>query len=254
MMRIETLDWVIRRELMVNNMQSETTRNMDEQLLKWQNKYLPDIGAHIDGAACVPGTRNTYRDQLTVRLGTTLEDLEALYVLKVSCRKKLRCGGFGVAIMLVNLVEEKDKKIKELQDNVAAVNFTPQSKMGKMLMAKCRTLQEENEEIGNQANEGKIHELGMKLALQKSQNAELRNQFEGLCKLMEGLTNDMEKSNEMVLILQDSVEEKDDEITRLKQELQQRSIVEEGKTEVASDKKDGDIDGGMLCPEAETES
>ncbi|KAI7992561.1 GATA transcription factor 28 [Camellia lanceoleosa] len=56
-----------------------------------------------------------------------------------------------------------------------------------------------------------------------------------------------------VLILQDSVEEKDDEITRLKQELQHRSIVEEEKTEVASDKKDGDIDGGMLCPEAETE-
>lgn len=55
-----------------------------------------------------------------------------------------------------NLVEEKDKKVKELQDNIAAVNFTPQSKMGKMLMAKCRTLQEENEEIGNQAREGKV--------------------------------------------------------------------------------------------------
>ncbi|KAM7465542.1 hypothetical protein LguiB_013104 [Lonicera macranthoides] len=78
-----------------------------------------------------------------------------------------------------NLVEEKDKKVKELQDNVNAVNFTPQSKMGKMLMAKCRTLQEENEEIGNQAKEGKvlamnldgissIHELSMKLALHKS--------------------------------------------------------------------------------------
>ena len=53
-------------------------------------------------------------------------------------------------------MEEKDKKIKELQDNIAAVSFTPQSKMGKMLMAKCRTLQEENEEIGNQANEGKV--------------------------------------------------------------------------------------------------
>lgn len=58
--------------------------------------------------------------------------------------------------LLQNLVEEKDKKVKELQDNIAAVNFTPQSKMGKMLMAKCRTLQEENEEIGNQANEGKV--------------------------------------------------------------------------------------------------
>nr|KAJ0213343.1 hypothetical protein LSAT_V11C400187730 [Lactuca sativa] len=45
---------------------------------------------------------------------------------------------------LKNLVEEKDKKVEELEDNIGDVNFTPQSKMGKMLMAKCRTLQEEN--------------------------------------------------------------------------------------------------------------
>ncbi|XAR50217.1 hypothetical protein NMG60_11004484 [Bertholletia excelsa] len=152
---------------------------------------------------------------------------------------------------LKNLVEEKDKKIKELQDNVAAVNFTPQSKMGKMLMAKCRTLQEENEEIGNQANEGKIHELGMKLALQKNQNAELRSQFEGLCKHMEGLTNDVEKSNEMVLILQEKLDEKDAEIRRLKHELNHRSTEEE-KTEVASDKKASD--DGLLSGEVEVEN
>uniref|UniRef100_A0A804PFD7 FKBP12-interacting protein of 37 kDa n=1 Tax=Zea mays TaxID=4577 RepID=A0A804PFD7_MAIZE len=60
---------------------------------------------------------------------------------------------------LKNLVEEKEKKIKELQDNVAAVNFTPSSKLGKMLMAKCRTLQEENEEIGAMASEGKEMDL-----------------------------------------------------------------------------------------------
>ncbi|KAL4584900.1 hypothetical protein LXL04_009510 [Taraxacum kok-saghyz] len=123
---------------------------------------------------------------------------------------------------LKNLVEEKDKKVKELQDNIAAVNFTPQSKMGKMLMAKCRTLQEENEEIGNQAKEGKIHELSMKLALHKSQNLELKNHFEGLSKHMEGLTNDVEKSNEMVVvILEEKLENKDAEIQRLKQELQE---------------------------------
>jgi hypothetical protein len=59
-------------------------------------------------------------------------------------------------IFVQNLAEEKEKKIKELQDNVAAVNFTPSSKHGKMLMAKCRTLQEENEEIGAMASEGKV--------------------------------------------------------------------------------------------------
>lgn len=128
---------------------------------------------------------------------------------------------------LKNLIEEKDKRVKELTDNIAAVAFTPQSKMGKMLMAKCRTLQEENEEIGNQAAEGKMHELQMKLALQKSQNAELRSQFEGLYKHMEGQTNDLEKSNEMVLILQEKLEEKESEVKRLKDEVKQRSQTEE---------------------------
>ncbi|KAI3765864.1 hypothetical protein L2E82_15910 [Cichorium intybus] len=134
---------------------------------------------------------------------------------------------------LKSLVEEKDKKVKELQDNIAAVNFTPQSKMGKMLMAKCRTLQEENEEIGNQAKEGKIHELSMKLALQKSQNLELKNHFEGLSKHMEGLTNNVEKSNEMVVILEEKLENKDAEIQRLKEEL---------LTETTVDQKDGNED------------
>ncbi|KAJ4961071.1 hypothetical protein NE237_020981 [Protea cynaroides] len=138
---------------------------------------------------------------------------------------------------LKNLVEEKEKKVKELQDNVAAVNFTSQSKMGKMLMAKCRTLQEENEEIGMMASEGKIHELAMKLALQKSQNAELRSQFEGLYKLMEVLTNDMEKSNEMVLILQQKLEEKDADLLTLWDELYRKELTVEENVDTAGDTK-----------------
>ncbi|EEF51953.1 FKBP12-interacting protein of 37 kDa [Ricinus communis] len=152
---------------------------------------------------------------------------------------------------LKNLVEEKDKKVKELQDNIAAVNFTPQSKMGKMLMAKCRTLQEENEEIGNQAAEGKMHELAMKLALQKSQNAELRNQFEGLYKHMDGLTNDVEKSNEMVVILKEKLEEKDNELNRLKLELQQKRLGEEGQTDSAPNDL---VSNEMIIPKQETET
>ncbi|KAK6148328.1 hypothetical protein DH2020_019240 [Rehmannia glutinosa] len=151
---------------------------------------------------------------------------------------------------LKNLVEEKDKKVKELQDNIAAVSFTPQSKMGKMLMAKCRTLQEENEEIGNQANEGKMHELAMKLASQKSQNAELRSQFEGLCKHMEKLTGDVDRSNELVVILQEKLEEKDDEIRRLKHKLQENGSGEE-QTELATDVANDD---GVTPLEVQTEN
>ncbi|KAE8124275.1 hypothetical protein FH972_019176 [Carpinus fangiana] len=139
----------------------------------------------------------------------------------------------------VSLLREKKIMYTSITNDLhlLAYDFTPQSKMGKMLMAKCRTLQEENEEIGNLASEGKMHELAMQLALQKSQNAELRNQFEGLHKHMEGLTNDVERSNEMVLILQEKLQEKDREVESLKDELHQKSLIEEENTNSAADKK-----------------
>ncbi|KQK02804.1 FKBP12-interacting protein of 37 kDa [Brachypodium distachyon] len=142
---------------------------------------------------------------------------------------------------LKNLAEEKEKKIKELQDNVAAVNFTPSSKHGKMLMAKCRTLQEENEEIGAMASEGKIHELGMKIAVLKTQNKELRNQFDGLYKHMDGLTNDVERSNEMVLILQEVLEAKNVELARLKEMVSQKDATEDKEAAEAIDETATDM-------------
>ncbi|KAG2329032.1 hypothetical protein Bca4012_021349 [Brassica carinata] len=150
---------------------------------------------------------------------------------------------------LKNLVEEKDKKIKELQDSYTAVTFTPLGVKGKMLMEKCKTLQEENEEIGRQAAEGKIHELAMKLSVQKSQNTELRKQFEGLFKHMEGLTNDVERSNETVIILQDKLEEKEKELEKVKKGTEEEAVVADDvgdkKDDEARDDEDPkEIDGG----------
>ncbi|CAM8929660.1 unnamed protein product [Rhodiola kirilowii] len=169
------------------------------------------------------------REQEIAELKSAVRDLRAqLRPPSMQARKLLLDPAIHEEFTrLKNLVEDKDKKLKELQDNIDAVNFTPNSKMGKMLMAKCRTLMEENEEIGNQANEGKIHELTMKLSLQKSQYAELRNQFEGLYKHIDGMTNNVEKSNEMLLVLQESLEEKDAEIQRLKDQLCQNSPQED---------------------------
>ncbi|XP_019160343.1 PREDICTED: FKBP12-interacting protein of 37 kDa isoform X1 [Ipomoea nil] len=196
------------------------------------------------------------RDQEIAELKSAVRDLRAqLKPPSMQARKLLLDPAIHEEFTrLKNLVEEKDKKVKELQDNIAAVNFTPQSKMGKMLMAKCRTLQEENEEIGNQANEGKMHELAMKLALQKSQNAELKGHFEGLCKQVEGLTNDVEISNEMVFMLQEKLEEKDMEIRRINKELEQKGVKEEPhekpiiteeKNELSSDDKIATNEGGL---------
>ncbi|KAL6559377.1 FKBP12-interacting protein of 37 kDa [Orobanche gracilis] len=174
------------------------------------------------------------RDQEIAELKSALRDMRAqLKPPSMQARRLLLDPAIHEEFTrLKNLVEEKDKKIKELQDNSAAVHFTPQSKMGTMLMAKCRTLQEENEEIGSQANEGKMHELAMKLSLQKSQNSELRSQFEGICRQMDKLTGDVDRSNELVVILQEKLEEKDDEIRRLKNESGNRGEQNELATDM----------------------
>ncbi|KAK1321932.1 FKBP12-interacting protein of 37 kDa [Acorus calamus] len=153
-----------------------------------------------------------------------------------------------------NLVEEKEKKIKELEDSVTAISFTPHSKNGKSLMKKCKILMAENEEIGINASEGKMHELSMKLALQKTQNDELRNQYRGLYKAMDGLTNDIDRYNEMVLVLQENLEEKDNEIRMLKEELSRRETLPEEKNSLDEKKamEDANTDAVEEKSEAET--
>ncbi|XP_010534229.1 PREDICTED: FKBP12-interacting protein of 37 kDa isoform X2 [Tarenaya hassleriana] len=197
-------------------------------------------------ASCI--VQYAKREQEMAELKSAVRDLKAqLKPASMQARRLLLDPAIHEEFTrLKNLVDEKDKKVKELQDNIAAVTFTPQSKMGKMLMAKCRTLQEENEEIGQQATEGKMQELAMKLAMQKSQNAELRSQFEELFKQMETLTNDVERSNETVIILQEKLEEKENEIKRLKHEerieetqQQQQKIESSDAIPDLADKKSG---------------
>lgn len=53
-------------------------------------------------------------------------------------------------------LEATRKKLKELYDDIVVVQFTPHNKHGKLLMAKCCTLQEENVNIHYEALEGKV--------------------------------------------------------------------------------------------------
>lgn len=112
-------------------------------------------------------------------------------------------------------LEISEKKVKELQDDLAAVQFTPHSKNGKMLMAKCRTLQEENEEIGREASEGKVHELENKFALQKQLNVELKRGYQELQELVNDINEEAEKLQETVYKLQRQLQLREQELQEL---------------------------------------
>nr|GEV09898.1 FKBP12-interacting protein of 37 kDa [Tanacetum cinerariifolium] len=55
--------------------------------------------------------------------------------------ESLKISSKETALEQRSLLEEKDKMILDLEANDQALNFTSHSKIGKMLMAKCRTLQ-----------------------------------------------------------------------------------------------------------------
>eukprot|EP00850_Spirogloea_muscicola_P018062 SM000161S02444 [mRNA] locus=s161:202673:207507:- [translate_table: standard] len=113
-------------------------------------------------------------------------------------------------------LEAAEKKAKDLQNDLAAVRFTPDSKNGKMLMAKCRTLQEENEEIGREASEGKMHELENKLAIQKQLNAELRKGYQELQEYVDDINDDAEKLQTTLYGLHRQVQQQQDELQALR--------------------------------------
>lgn len=97
---------------------------------------------------------------------------------------------------LKNEVEESQKEQRRLQDELEAVNFTQESKIGRQLMAKCRSLQEENEEIGREISEGKIHQLETQLAMAKEYAEDMRRTYlelEDHCTLLDEESEELQK-------------------------------------------------------------
>lgn len=72
-------------------------------------------------------------------------------------------------------------KLEETQNELTAWKFTPDSNTGKKLMAKCRLLHQENEELGRMTSSGRIAKLEGDLALQKSFCEEVKKSQSGNC-------------------------------------------------------------------------
>jgi hypothetical protein len=98
---------------------------------------------------------------------------------------------------LLKQVEEKDARIVLLQEELRGVQFNPNASAGRKLIARCRTLQRENEELGAQLSEGRYREMEKKIAMQASLIAELqRTRTESLDLVLElnALTQPLKKA------------------------------------------------------------
>merc|ERR1712098_814241 len=150
----------------------------------------------------------------------------------------------AVNLIIQKLTKECDqlkKAAEEAQNELAAWKFTPDSATGKRLMAKCRQLYQENEDLGKMIASGRLAKLEGELALQKNLTEEMKkNQLE-MDEFMAELDEDVEGMQSTIYYLQQQLREARETIAKL--ELQLGGGKSEDVKDEEDDKKDVKIEG-----------
>lgn len=128
----------------------------------------------------------------------------------------------------VNLMFEKMRKeldsmkaqLEETQNELSAWKFTPDSNTGKRLMAKCRLLYQENEELGKMIASGRMAKLEGDLALQKNFSEAMKKSQDDLDDLLMALDEEVEGMQSTIYYLQLQLREAKEQITKYYQENQ----------------------------------
>ncbi|VVC31690.1 Hypothetical protein CINCED_3A015681 [Cinara cedri] len=97
-------------------------------------------------------------------------------------------------------------KLDETQSELNAWKFTPDSNTGKRLMAKCRLLYQENEELGKVINSGRVAKLEAELALQKNFSEEVKKSQSEMDGFLQDLDEDVEGMQSVIYLLQNELQ------------------------------------------------
>lgn len=104
-------------------------------------------------------------------------------------------------------VDSAKTKVEEMQNELSAWKFTPDSTTGKRLMAKCRLLHNENEELGKEMSTGWVAQLTGNLALQKKFSEEMKKSQTELDEFLLELEEEVEGMQNTIYYLQQQLKE-----------------------------------------------
>ena len=199
-----------------------------EELTKmWteQDKYIDLLEARLREKGRTDTSR---REQLLVmRLTAKEQELQEmaaqiaeLKAAQAPTNAQLRQTLLDPAVNLViqRLTKECDKlkkEAEEAQNELAAWKFTPDSATGKRLMAKCRQLYQENEDLGKMIASGRLAKLEGELALQKNLSEEMKKSQLEMDEFMAELDEDVEGMQSTIYYLQQQLREAKETIAKL---------------------------------------
>jgi len=165
--------------------------------------------------------RLTAKEQEIQEMNTQLAEIKAA---QSPSSALLRSTLLDPAVNLVidKLTKQCDKLKKEVEEKdqeLVAWKFTPDSASGKRLMARCRQLHQENEDLGRMIASGKLSKLESELALQKNLTETFKQNEVEMEDFIAELDEDVEGLQSTVVVLQQQLKEAKDEISKLNAEL-----------------------------------
>jgi len=202
------------------------------QLWAEQDRYIDQVEERARLLETATRGEASRREQLLVmRLTAKEQELQEfaaqiaeLKAAQAPSTAQLRATLLDPAVNLViqRLTKECDQQKKaaeEAQNELAAWKFTPDSATGKRLMAKCRQLYQENEDLGKMIASGRLAKLEGELALQKNLTEEMKKNQQEMDEFMSELDEDVEGMQSTICYLQQQLREARDTIGKLEQQL-----------------------------------
>ncbi|PNF23889.1 hypothetical protein B7P43_G13728 [Cryptotermes secundus] len=195
---------------------------------------------------------STQREKVLVRRLATKEQEMQEYANQIAELKAAQAPGAAalrsalldpaVNLLLQRLRQEllaTRARLEETQNELSAWKFTPDSNTGKRLMAKCRLLYQENEELGRMINSGRLAKLEGDLALQKSFSEEVKKSQSELDEFLQDLDEDVEGMQSTIYYLQQELRKAKDTVTSLQQE---NTSLKNGNASTASEHQEDMVD------------
>lgn len=195
---------------------------------------------------------STQREKVLVRRLATKEQEMQEYANQIAELKAAQAPGAAalrsalldpaVNLLLQRLRQEllaTRARLEETQNELSAWKFTPDSNTGKRLMAKCRLLYQENEELGRMINSGRLAKLEGDLALQKSFSEEVKKSQSELDEFLQDLDEDVEGMQSTIYYLQQELRKAKDTVNSLQQE---NTLLKNGTTSTVSEHHEGVAD------------
>jgi pre-mRNA-splicing regulator WTAP len=121
-------------------------------------------------------------------------------------------------------------KLEDTQNELTAWKFTPDSNTGKRLMAKCRLLYQENEELGKIVSNGRLAKLESDLALHKRLCEDLKRSQSEVEGIIQDLDVDVEGLTSTIILLQQKLKLSEEKIVQLEAQLKEKDapvVIEE---------------------------